>query len=138
MKTTLNMKQFYKELGKLLYAIAFADNKVRKQEMLKLHEIVSENFAALEYTSDSSGMNLAYYADFEFEECLKNRITAKEAFTSFLEFVNMHISEIDPLIIRKTIKATKEVADSYKNTNKSEGAMINSIEAELTILENLF
>lgn len=137
MKTTVNMKQFYKELGKLLYSIAFADNKVRKQEILELHEIVSKNFASFEFASDSSGMNLAYYADFEFEECLKKGISAKEAFASFLEFINSHISEIDPVIINQTVKAIHKVADSYKNTNKNESEMINNIEAELAILKNL-
>ncbi|HRG51614.1 MAG TPA: hypothetical protein PLL00_02170 [Bacteroidia bacterium] len=138
MKTILNMKQFYKELGKLLYAIAFADNKVSRQEVVKLEEIVSKEFAPLEHTSDSSGMNQAYYASFEFEDCIKNKITAKEAFTSFLEFVDANIMEIDPSIIVKTIKATKKVAASYYGENKKEREMIKHIEEELTKLEDIF
>lgn len=138
MKTIMNMKQFYKELGRLLYAIAFADNKVSKEEISKLEEIVSKEFAPFEHTSDSSGMNQAYYTSFEFEECYKNKMRVEQAFTSFLEFVDAHIMEIDPSIIAKTIKATKKVAGAYNGTNKKEREMIKHIEEELTKLEDFF
>jgi hypothetical protein len=138
MKATLNMKQFYKELGKLLYAIASADNKVRKQEVLKLQEIVTKNFAPYEEVSDSSGMNLAYYASFEFDECAKNKMSVKDAFESFLKFVDMNVLEIDPLVIEKSIKATKAVAGAFRNVNKKENEIIQHIEEELTKLEDLF
>lgn len=138
MKTTVNMKQFYKELGKLLYAIAFADEKIEKQEVAKLEEIILKNFAPLEHTSDSSGMNQAFYASFEFEECAKNKIPAKEAFTSFLGFIDANILELDPAIIERTIKATKQVAASFKGINKKEEEMIKYIETQISKLQDIF
>jgi len=137
MKTVVNIKQFYKELGKLLYAIAFADDKVSKQEVLKLEEIVSKEFASYEHTSDSSGMNQAYYASFEFEDCYKNKMSAKQALTSFLEFVDKNIEGLDSLLVTKAVAATKKVAGAYHGVNKKEKEMIKYIETALTKLEHI-
>jgi hypothetical protein len=138
METGVNMKQFYKELGKLLYAVAFADNKVRRQEISKLQEIVTKNFASFEERSDGSGMNLAFYTRFEFDKCARNKMSAQDAFESFLSFVDSHVMEIDPLIIERSIKATKEVAASFRSVNKKERDIIQHIEEELTKFEDLF
>jgi len=62
-----NIKQYYKELGKLVYAVAAADGAIQPEEKEKLHQFVLKEIAYHEHTVDSSGMNQALYVDFEFE-----------------------------------------------------------------------
>lgn len=55
-KTELNRKQFYKESGHLLYAVAYSDGKACKKEADELNEFVLKEFVPLEPTSDLSGI----------------------------------------------------------------------------------
>ena len=85
--TGLNYKDFYKELGQLLYAIASSDGQIDKKEVEALQEFVLKELASFEPASDSSGMNLAFYTQFEFEDMENKKAPAQEVFTSFLAYL---------------------------------------------------
>ena len=82
----LNIKQFYKDLGKLLHAVAMADGEIQGSEVEALHEFISREFALSENTTDSSGMNQAFYVDFEFDYCSDNKINMLSAGNLFIKF----------------------------------------------------
>ena len=138
MKNTLNIKQFYKELGRLLYAVAMADKKIQKKEVKALHEFVARELALSEPSSDSSGMNQAFYADFEFDEYTNKNISIKEAHDSFMKFLDANIIEIGPKLIEKSIQAIEKVAGSFRKVNKKERMMIDKIKAEIEKIADLF
>ena len=130
MKNTLNIKQFYKELGRLLYVVAMADKALR--------EFVSSELALSEPSSDSSGMNQAFYADFEFDEYSNKNISIKEAHDSFMKFLDANIMEIDPVLINKSVQAIEKIAGSFRKVNKKERIMIDKIKAEINEIAELF
>ena len=134
----VNIKQFYKELGKLLYAVAKSDGKIQPKEIKVLHEFVLKELALFEPTIDSSGMNQAFYADFEFEKYFQLNISIDEAHSSFIKFLEENIDHIDPVLITKTIQAIEKVAKSFRSINKKEQAMINKIKTEITQVADLF
>ncbi len=135
---TLNIKEFYKELGKLLYAVAMADKKIQKSELKALQEFVLKDLAFLEPTSDSSGMNQAFYTNFEFEECMNKQISVQEAYDSFITFLDNNFMEIDPVLIKKSIQAIEKIAVSFRKINKKERILIDKFKEEIKEMVEIF
>jgi uncharacterized tellurite resistance protein B-like protein len=133
-----NVKQFYKELGHLLYAVAIADGKIQNKEIKTLREFVSRELALSESSSDSSGMNQAFYVDFEFDDYANHKINMQEAHDSFIKFLEANITEIDPKLIEKSIEAIEKVASSFRNVNKQERKIVDKIKKEIAETADLF
>ena len=132
--TGLNYKDFYKELGQLLYAVAYSDGQINKKEVEALQEFVLKELASFEHESDSSGMNLAFYTQFEFEDMENKKVPAHEAFTSFLTYLRKNISYINEHFKTEIVTAVKKVAEAYEKTNKKEMEMINLLNSEIKAL----
>lgn len=130
----LNYKQFYKEFGHLLYAIASSDGKVHKKEVNALREFVLKELAPFEPTSDSSGMNQAFYTQFEFEDLADKHISASEVFMSFMQYLKNNAPLINKQLKSSIIKAVEKVAHAYKKTNKMEQEMVDKLKEEIAVL----
>jgi len=127
----LNVKQFYKELGKLLYAVAATDGKIEKEEITALYDFVSKELALSESDSDSSGMNKAFYTDFEFDDYAEHHVSIQKAHDSFMRFLQANVTEMDPRLINKAIEAIEKVASSFKKVNKKEREVVDKIKTEI-------
>lgn len=128
-----NIKQYYKELGKLVYDVAIADGVVQNEERDKLHQFVLKALANNEHTYDSSGMNQAFYVDFEFEESERNNINLNGSIASFSKFIQQNYEPNDKQLIDRSVKLLEVVATAYsKNKEK------NIIEAFKNRLKALF
>ena len=138
MNKTLNPKQFYKELGRLLYAVAMADKKIHPKEVTALKEFVLHQLASVESTSDSSGMNQAFYTSFEFGAYAGQHVNIEEARSSFMKYLDEHILQINPELIDKAIEAIEKVASAFRKVNKEEKEMIASIKKEIMEIADLF
>jgi uncharacterized tellurite resistance protein B-like protein len=130
----LNYKQFYKELGHLLYAVAYSDGKIRKKEVEALREFVLKQLAPFEPSSDSSGMNQAFYTQFEFEDIANKNEPATVVFLSFVEYLKKNATQMDDHLKTAIVKAVEKVSQAYKKTNKLEQEMINKLKEEITAL----
>jgi hypothetical protein len=56
----MNHHLFYKELGRLLYAIAAADGRVSPAEVRRLHEVVGQVLVPAEPSTDKYGTDQAW------------------------------------------------------------------------------
>jgi hypothetical protein len=130
----LNYKQFYKELGHLLYAVAYSDGKVRKKEVDALREYVLKELAPFEPSTDSSGMNQAFYTQFEFEDIASKNEPTTIVFLSFVEYLKKNAAQMDDHLKTAIVKAVEKVAQAYKKTNKLELEMINKLQKEIAAL----
>lgn len=130
----INYKQFYKELGHLLYAIAYSDGKVRKKEVDALREFVLKELAPFEPSKDSSGMNQAFYTQFEFEDVANKNNSASIVFLSFVEYLKKNAVQMNDHLKTSIVKAVEKVAQAYKKTNKHELEMINKLKEEIEVL----
>jgi hypothetical protein len=137
-KKMTNIKQFYKELGRLLYAVAMADGKIQKEEEKTLHDFVCKELALSEPTSDSSGMNQAFYTDFEFADYVRQNISIEEAHDSFMRFFSANAADIDPILIYKSIRAVEKLAGSFKKINQKERDLIDRIKKEILEITEVF
>jgi uncharacterized tellurite resistance protein B-like protein len=127
----LNVKQFYKKLGELLYAIAYADGIVRKKEFETLRTFVLKELAPSESSYDSSGMNKAFYAEFTFEALNGSNTMALEAFQDFIDYLRINSKLINRPHREMILHAVRKVATAYKRINKKEQEMIQRLTAEL-------
>lgn len=108
-----NVKQYYKELGKVVYSVAIADGIVQPEEREKLHQFVLKELAANERTYDSSGMNQAFYVDFEFEESEKSKLHLNGTIAKFSRFISDNIEPQDKLLIQRSTALLEAVANAY-------------------------
>ena len=109
LNSELNYKQFYKELGHLLYAVAYSDGKIRKKEVEALREFILKHLAPFEPSSDSSGMNQAFYAQFEFEDIADKNEDATIVFSNFMDFLQRNKSNINEHLKSSMIQALEKV-----------------------------
>ena len=127
-------RQFYSELGKLLYAIADIDGMISAKEKKKLKEVVSKELAPSEIHRDEFGTDAAYYAEFEFEILEEARYEPEVAFESFLNFIENHKTAIDENMIWATHRVAAKLAEAYYHTNKKEKQMIDRLNKKLEAL----
>ena len=131
---TLNLKLFYKELGRLLYAVAYADGKIRKQEVDALREFVIQELLPSEYSVDSSGMNQVFYTQFEFDEFAENCMPAQVVFMNYITYLKANATHLTEKHKTSILHAVEKVADAYKHTNKKEEELIAVLKTEISNL----
>lgn len=110
-----NLKQYYKELGKLVYLVAAADGMVQEEERLELHNFVMKELAVMESGSDSSGMNNAFYVDFEFEKSETSHPDETDVLRSFNRYVEANHEAGDDPLLEKTMRLLERVASAYNH-----------------------
>jgi hypothetical protein len=128
-------QQFYSELGKLLYAIAHADQIISLQERKKLLEIVKSELVPVEAHKDYFDTNAAFYTEIEFDILDEQIAEPKAAFNSFLDFIEDHYSAFDERIISACVRVSKELAGAYRGTNKAEKKFIDILQRKVKELE---
>jgi len=127
-------RQFYSELGKLLFALANVDGIITKKEKETLHDLVKTELAPAESHTDKFGTDAAYYTEMEFEILEDNMMDAEQAFDSFLFFIENHPTAIDDRMRIATLKVAKKLADTYHKNSKKEKEFIKKLEAKLSVL----
>jgi hypothetical protein len=124
-----NIKQYYKELGKLVYAVAAADGAIQDEERDKLHQFVLKELADKEPTTDSSGMNQAFYVDFEFDATVEKHPPINEVIKSYARFVHVNYEPSDVSLMKNSIKLLETVAVAYSKKNEKE--IIENVKHEI-------
>jgi hypothetical protein len=134
-----NIKQYYKELGKMVYAIAAVDGVIKTEEAEALHIFVQKDLATNEAHLDSSGMNEAFYVDFEFEDSTKTKPDINATLKSYAKFIHNNYEQADANLINRSVKLLHTVADAYNREKENEVVMqikseINEISKSILLL----
>lgn len=111
---------FYKELGRLLYAIAAADGKVRDKEVATLKRIVSQELVPQEASTDHFGTDQAYITEFEFEVLADRNASVEGAFDSFIAYMARHKNDLAPERKDLIYRAADAVGSAFHGVNKAE------------------
>ena len=118
---------FYKELGKLLYAIAIADETVTEQEKAAVSKLISERLLHKESDEDRFGSNEAWITQFSFDTAEDSYANAEEAFQEFLDFAKAYKHELTDQDLDVCISLSEHMADVYHHVNEKEHAMLNEL-----------
>lgn len=124
-----NLKQYYKELGKMVYAVANADGQIKPEETEALQNFVLKELASREKATDSSGMNEAFYVDFEFERSIETKLDPKEAASSYAKFIHNNFENGDEKLINHSVKLLEIVAVAY--SRQTEREIVLNIKSEI-------
>lgn len=125
-------KEFYSEIGKLLYAVADIDHVITPQEKKKLQDIVKKELVpAAKQQKDAFGSDVAYYAEIEFDFLDEQISDAQTAFESFIDFIEDHYTAFDSKMKKVCIHITEELAAAYHGTNKQERLLIEKLKRKL-------
>lgn len=124
-----NVKEYYKLLGKLAYTVAIADGVIQEEERDKLRKGVLSEFAMNESSFDSSGMNKAFYVDFEFEDSDQQSPDMYETLKKFADFIELNYEKTDLDLLRRSTKLLEDVANAY--SKKKEKNIIDTIKNKI-------
>jgi len=111
---------FYRELGRLLYAIAAADGKVSDKEVATLKRVVSEQLVPQEAGLDHFGTDQAFITEFEFDVLAERNASAEGAFDSFIAYMAGHKGDLDPDRRELIYRVADAVANAFHGVNKAE------------------
>jgi len=130
----MKYKDFYTELGKLLYAIAKADGSVGKKEFNALKSAVKQEVLPLESSKDQFGTDNGYNTEMEFEFLEENFADPEAAFESFLDFVETHQSAITPEMRNLIAKISEHIAKSELGVHKKEQRYLDRLNEKMNSL----
>jgi uncharacterized tellurite resistance protein B-like protein len=131
----MDIREFYAETGKLLYAVAEADGVISNRERTALHNLIQTRLAQREKHTDEFGTNDAWYTDFEFEVAEEQGMSAEDAFNSFAEFIDENKNKLDRDLKEICIILADRLAESYHHTNKREKTIIQKLKEILYSLQ---
>jgi uncharacterized tellurite resistance protein B-like protein len=127
----MDHKRFYKELGKLLYAVAASDGKIHPAEVSKFRTLVREEVVPVEKSQDQFGTDNAYYAEFEFETLADKDFPAEDAYHSFILYLKEFQGKIDPEMKNLCLQAAEKVAAASHGINKKESQYLLDLKSHL-------
>ncbi|MCB9184713.1 MAG: hypothetical protein H6591_12450 [Flavobacteriales bacterium] len=111
---------FYKELGRLLYAISAVDGKVADKEVRELKRIVSEQLVPQEVSTDHFGTDQAYITEFEFDVLADRGADVQGAFDSFIAYMSNHHSDLSAERKELIYRCADAVASAFHGVGKAE------------------
>lgn len=128
-------KDFYSELGKLLYAVADVDGVVTQEEKKALQEIVKRDLVPDEMRVDAFGSDAAYYTEMEFDFLDAEIADSEAAFNSFFDFVEEHHTAFNETMKKTILYVVQEIASAYHGTNRKEKELIDKLAEKLKKIE---
>lgn len=130
---TMITRSYYKELGKLLYAVAKADGKINSHEVKELKKIIKSELVPAEKETDKFGTDTAFYTEFEFEAYEEMDIDADLAYDSFISFVKEHNNYVTLEMREKAYYLATNVSDVFKGKNKAEKDLLTRLKKDLQL-----
>lgn len=130
-------REYYKELGNLLYAIAKADGQINKKEIETLKSLVRSELKAFDKSTDEFGSDLAFFTEFEFEQEDDRTEKAEDAYESFITFVKANEERINDKLRQLAVRMANKIAEVFRDKNKPELIMLKKLKKDLGFHEPL-
>jgi len=128
----MEIKDFYINLGRLLYAVAMADGEVQDEEMQELYKLVISELSD-ETLFDQDEVNV-FHTEFEFEALMERNVSRSDAFHSFIGFFDENKNSFTPEMKKVALHAVERIAESYDGIVDSEKEIIDNIKERLSLL----
>ncbi len=126
-------KNFYSEVGKLLYAIAKADGTITNEEITAIHQLVLKDLVPLESSTDEFGTDSAFYVEMEFDYLNENMQDPDVAFDSFVDYIEEHSSAFDDKMRSAVFNVAQRLTQSFHETNIKDHYMIEKLKTVLDL-----
>lgn len=123
----MDYKEYYQELGKLLYAIAMADGEIQKEEREKIHEMVTKRLAPIESSTDQAGTDAAYITEFEIDFLEEFAEDLETAYESFADWYSFNKSDFSQELKDVTVELAEEVAKAFGGVDPKEKELLDKL-----------
>lgn len=126
--------KFYQNLGKLFYAMAAADDKVREAEMNKLKELVKKEWLDVDDIEDKFGTDAAYQIEIVFDWLSQPQdieLNIKDCYDDFVAYKKEQKHLFTKDVNRLILKTANAIAESFSGKNKSELMLLAKLNIEL-------
>lgn len=127
----MDYREFYTELGKLLYAVAKADGEVQDEELHKIYQMVVSDLSD-SLLFDRENEVDSYYTEFEFEALIDQNTNIQFAIKSFIDYYDRNKTFFNDQMKSITIKAMESVADAFEGIIPEEQAIIDELKEKLS------
>lgn len=121
------MKLFYQNLGKLFYAVAYADDEVSEEEIKELEKVIEKVWVPLEDTKDEFGVDNAFNIGVMFQHLNETKESAAKCFEDFKQYATANKDLFPNYVKYITIDTAIEIADSFAETDEVEKDMIDDL-----------
>lgn len=112
--------EFYQNLGRLFYAIAFIDNTVRPEEIEALKKMVSSTWTSPDNEPDEHGSDSAFQIEVVFNWLDSEVFNAQDSYDSFATYYTSNKALFTETTKRNITKTASAIANAFSGTNKSE------------------
>jgi|SaaInl6LU_22_DNA_1037377.scaffolds.fasta_scaffold00169_32 hypothetical protein len=124
--------QFYRNLGKLFYAIAAIDGNVRLVEIEKLKEFVKEHWLDIDDIEDVFGTDAAYQIEVVFDWLnYDEEIDINACYNDFVVYKNKQSHLFTDEVKKLILKTGSGIAHAFSGINKSELMLMARLDMEL-------
>jgi hypothetical protein len=131
----MSTELFYTALGKLLYAVAIADDSISKKEKETISKLISERLLQKEKETDRFATNDAWITQFSFETSEAMSLKEEEAFENFLVFTHEYRNELTEDELNLCLKLAEHLSESYRHVNNKENKLLTELRAHLMTLQ---
>ena len=125
-----DVRNFYQNLGKLFYAIAAADKRVKTVELEKLIELLEKRWLNADCCENVDSYEAQLVRTF-FERLDTAKSDAEKYFLEFINFKKQHPKLFTKDIRKSIMKTDSAIAYSFSGLNKSELIMLAKLNLEL-------
>ncbi len=127
-------RDFYIQLGRLLYAVAMADGEVQDEELHALYNLVVKDLHDEELFGNEDEVE-SYYTEFEFEALLNRNADKQEAFSSFIQYLETNHKSFNKKMKKNTLHAVQKIAEAYEGIIPEEQKLLDELQEKVKILE---
>ena len=118
-------EQFYRELGRYLYALALSDGFIQKRERRKLDKAVTHALKGL--CGKYSQQGELVLSKLSFHNCEKQGMTARDAEKSFLDFISEHADKIEEDDKQMAYTLIHKLANAWGGVRRKESVMEKAV-----------
>tara|TARA_R110002051_G_scaffold91205_3_gene160296 strand:+ start:62065 stop:62472 length:408 start_codon:yes stop_codon:yes gene_type:complete len=126
----ITTEAFYQNLGKLFYAVAFADKRVRPEEFSKLQECVLEYWLDYDDLQDVFGSDASFLIEMVFEGVEAFEEPADEMYDAFVTYKREQPHLYTEKAKKLILDTAMAIAHSFSGLNKSELVMLGKLQLE--------
>ncbi|NNE32448.1 MAG: hypothetical protein HKN40_08775 [Winogradskyella sp.] len=124
--------EFYRNLGKLFYAIAAVDGTVRPIEIHKLKTLVKEQWLDIDPLEDAFGNDAALHIEVVFDWLVMDgEPNASTCFNDFVRYKDKQKDLFTNEVKKLILKTASTIAYAFSAINKSELILLAKLDMEL-------
>ena len=121
---------FYQHLGKLFYAMAFADKKIKKEEFNTMKKEIALLSMSEDYRITNADIDIEHQITSTFKILYFEKATVEACYEDFRTFKKQHESLFTPTIKSAILKIAGKIAGSFSDVNKSELILLAKLSLE--------